>query len=85
MILIVPAMAEEPNNADPPAHDFYTFDHAGRNLLQPVYPGKGTEHGTGVDEYLCIGAVQPIDPDLLKPTILTVSLYTDTRLKIQAL
>ena len=53
-------------------------------LLQPYYP-ESTEHGTGVDEYLCIGAVQPIDPDLLKPTILTVSLYTDTRLKIQAL
>ena len=75
--------AEQSRSAS--THHFHTFYHAGRNLLDAIHTGQCTKNGTGIEQDLRIRTIQSIDAHLLEAAILTIRLYTDTRLKTQSL
>ena len=61
------------------------LDHAGRNLFEPVDAREGREDGVGVDEYLGVMAVEPVDADLREAAVLAVVLGADAGLETQSL
>ena len=69
-----------------PSSDYlHTFDHRGRDLLQTIYSCQCTEYGATIDKDLRIGTFESVDTYLVEPTVLTVILYSKSRLEAQAL
>ena len=66
-------------------HHLYPLNHVGRNLFQAIHPRQGTEDGTRVHEYLCVGTVEPVDAHLLEAAVLAIVLDPHTRLKVEPL
>ena len=66
-------------------HHLHPLDHVGGNLLQAVNGSQRTHRGTGVNQYLRVGAFKPVNAYLREAAVLTVILHPQSRLKAQPL